>query len=87
MPFAIRLMIPLQNTPDIPNFLLSKANFPKQFMRLCIYVLSYQLSYILSYLFQFAALHKSLLYPALVHMLYDEYSEDMTGEYSSAKYQ
>ena len=56
-------------------------------MRLCIYLLLYQLSYVLSYLFHFLSLHKSLVYPAFVYILYDECSEDMTGEYSSAKYQ
>ena len=56
-------------------------------MRLCVYVLSYQLSYVLSYLFYFLSLHKSLVYPAFVYILYDECSEDMTGEYSSAKCQ
>ena len=56
-------------------------------MRLCIYVLSYQLSYVLSYLFHFLSLYKSLVYPAFVYIFYDECSEDVTGEYSSAKYQ
>ena len=32
-------------------------------------------------------LHKSLVYPSSVYILYDEYSEDVTGEYSSVKYQ
>ena len=80
-------MIPSQNTPDTPNFWLAKPNFPLQFMRLCIYVLSYQLSYVLPYLFHFLSLYKSLVYPAFVYIFYDECSEDVTGEYSSAKYQ
>ena len=50
-------------------------------MRLCIYVLSYQL-YVLPYL-----LHLLLLvYPPFAYILYDECSEHVTGEYSSAKY-
>ena len=56
-------------------------------MRLCIYVLSYRLSYVLSYPFHFLSLHKSLVYPAFVYILYNECSEDMSGEYSSAKNQ
>ena len=56
-------------------------------MRLCIYVLSYQLSYILLYLLYLLSLHKSLVYPPFVDILYDECNEDMTGEYSSAKCQ
>ena len=56
-------------------------------MRLCIYLLSYQLSYVLPYLFHFLSLHKSLVYSAFEYILYDECSEDMTSEYSSAKYQ
>ena len=56
-------------------------------MRLCIYVLSNQLCFVLPYLFHFLSLHKPLVYPAFVYILYDECDEDMTGEYSSAKYQ
>ena len=56
-------------------------------MHLCIYVLSYQLSHVLPYLFHFLSLHKSLVYPDFMYILYDECSADMTGEYSSAKHQ
>ena len=69
------------------RFLVSKPSFPSQFMRLCIYVLSNQLSFVLSYLFHFLSLHKPLVYPTFVYILYDECDEDMKGEYSSAKYQ
>ena len=53
-------------------------------MRLCIYALLYQLSYIC-----LTSDHniKLLVYPPFVHILYDECSEDVTEEYSSAKYQ
>ena len=33
------------------------------------------------------SLHKLLVYPPFAYILYDTYSEDVTGEYSSAKYQ
>ena len=68
------------------KFLVSKPNFPLQFMCVWIYVLSYQLSYVLPQLFHFLSLHKPLVFPPFVSILYDECSEDMTGEYSSAKY-
>ena len=73
-----------QNTPDAPNFWLANQIFHNNCI--CIYVLSFWLSYVLSYLFHFLSLQKSLVYPAFVHILYNECSEDMTGEYSSAKY-
>ena len=41
----------------------------------------------LLYLLSFISLHKSLFYPPFVYILYGECSEDVTGEYSSAKYQ
>ena len=40
-----------------------------------------------SYLLHFLSLHKSLVYPPFVYILYNEYSEDVTGEFSPAKYQ
>ena len=33
------------------------------------------------------SLHKLLVYPPFAYILYDTCSEDVTGEYSSAKYQ
>ena len=50
-------------------------------MHLCIIIAA------LLYLLHFLSLHKSLVYPPFVYILYDEYSEDVTREYSSAKYQ
>ena len=50
-------------------------------MHLCIIISA------LLYLLHFLSLHKSLVYPTFVYILYDECSEDVTGEYSSAKYQ
>ena len=41
----------------------------------------------LSYLLHFLSLHKSLVYPPSVYILYDECSENVTGESSSVKYQ
>ena len=38
------------------------------------------------YLLHFLSLRKSLVYPPFVYILYDECSENVTGEYSSAKY-
>ena len=53
------------------------------FMHLCIIISA------LLYLLHLVSLqlHKSLVYPSSVYILYDEYSEDVTGEYSSVKYQ
>ena len=51
------------------------------FMHLCIIITA------LLHLFHFLSLHKSLVYSPFVYILYDECSEDVTGEYSSAKYQ
>ena len=50
-------------------------------MHLCIIIPA------LLYLLHFLSLHKSLVYPPFVYILYDKYSEDVTREYSSAKYQ
>ena len=50
-------------------------------MHLCIIIS------ILLYLIHFLSLHKSLVYPPSVYILYEEFSEDVTGEYSSVKYQ
>ena len=50
-------------------------------MHLCIIMSA------LLYLIQFLPLHKSLVHPPSVCILYDECSEDATGEYSSVKYQ
>ena len=41
----------------------------------------------LLYLLHFLSLHKSLVYPPFVYILYDECTDDVTGEYSPAKYQ
>ena len=46
----------------------------------------YALAYLL-YLFHFVSLRKSLVYPPSVYILYDECSEDVSGEYNSVKYQ
>ena len=75
-----------QNTPDTPNFWLANQIFHNN---LCVYAFMYYhiSSYVLSYLFHFLSLYKSLVYPAFVYIFYDECSEDVTGEYSSAKYQ
>ena len=56
-------------------------------MHLCTYLLSYQLSYVLSYLLHFLLLHKLLVNSPFMYVLHDECSEDVTGEYSSVKYQ
>ena len=41
----------------------------------------------LLHLLHFLSLHKSLVYPPFVYILYDECSEDVTGEYRFTKYQ
>ena len=78
----------LQNTPDTPNFWLANKVF---YNNLCVYAFMYHhvssRMYVLSYLLHFLSLHKTVVYPPLVYILYDECSEDMTGECSSAKYQ
>ena len=51
------------------------------FMHLCIIATA------LLYLLHFLSLHKSLVYPPFVYILYDDCSEDLTEEYSSLKYQ
>ena len=38
------------------------------------------------YLLHLPSLHKSLVYSPFIYVLYNEYSADVQGEYSSAKY-
>ena len=76
--FAIRLMIPNCKTPDTPDFLLANKIFHNN---LCIILSA------LLYLLHFLSLQKSLVYPPFVYILHDKCSENVTGEYSSAKYQ
>ena len=51
------------------------------FMHLCIIITA------LLHLFHFLSLHKSLVYSPFVYILYDVCSEDVTGQFSSVKYQ
>ena len=53
-------------------------------MHLCIIISALLYIIISIYLL---SLHKSLVYPPFVDILYDECNEDMTGEYSSVKCQ
>ena len=46
----------------------------------------FSLSYQLSYICFRSALHKSLVYPPFIYILYDECSEDVRGKYVTAKY-
>ena len=46
----------------------------------------YHVSFLM-YLLDFLSLHRLLVYPPSVYILYDECSEYKTGEYSSVKYQ
>ena len=66
----------LQNTPD---FWLENKMFHNN---LCVFIIISALLYLLHLL----SLHKSLVYPAFIYILYDEFSKDGRGEYSSAKY-
>ena len=71
-----------QNTSDAPDFWLANKIFHNS---LCVYAfMHYHISLHLIYIL---SLHKSLVYPPFAYILYDEFSEDMIGEYSSAKYQ
>ena len=72
--------------PDAPNFWLANQIFLNN---LCVYAFMYYHISCLIYshiLFHFLSLHKSLVYPPFVYILYDECCEEMTGEYSSEKY-
>ena len=40
---------------------------------------------VLLYLLHLLSLHRSLVYPPSIHILYDEYGEDARGEHSFAK--
>ena len=68
----------MRNTPDTPDFWLGNKIFHNN---LCVFIV---ISTIL-YLIYLLSLHKSLVYPPFVYILYDECNEDMTGEYSSAR--
>ena len=50
---------------------------------LCVFIIISALLYLLHLL----SLHKLLVYPPFLYILHVECSEDVTGEYSSAKYQ
>ena len=77
--FCGRTIYPkLRNTPDTPDFWLGNKIFHNN---LCVFIV---ISTIL-YLIYLLSLHKSLVYPPFVYILYDECNEDMTGEYSSAR--
>ena len=80
----LRLIISNRKTHQIHRFPISKQNFILtiyMFMHLCIIISA------LFYLIHFLSMHKSLVYPPSVHILYDECNEDVTGKYSSAKFQ
>ena len=77
-------MIPNRKTHQINQISGQQTKFSitiYAFMYLCFIISA------LLYLLHFLLLHKSLVYPPSVHILYDECNEDVTGEYSSAKYQ
>ena len=65
-------MIPNRETPDVPDFWLSYKNFHNN---LCVFIIISALLYLRHLLW----LHKSLVYPPLVYILYDECSEDVIG--------
>ena len=69
-----------RNAPDIPDFWLANKIFHNN---LCIFIIISALLYLLL----LPSLHKSLVYPPFVDILNTECSEDVRGEYSSAKYQ
>ena len=68
---------------DTSDFPLANKIFHSN---LCVCALCIIISALL-YLIHFLSLHKSLIYSPSVYILYDEYSEDVIGEYSSLKYQ
>ena len=67
-----------KNKPDIPDFWL-----PNKILRLRLRICVSAFLHLINLL----SLHKSLVYPPFVYILYDECSEDVTGEYSSVKCQ
>ena len=69
-----------RNTSDTPDFWLANKIFHNN---LCVFIIISTLLYLLHLL----SLHKSLIYPPFVFILYDKCIEDVTGEYSSVKYQ
>ena len=73
-----------QNTLDIPDFSLTNKIFCNS---LCVFMHLCMITSALLYLLPFLSLHKSLVYPPFVYILYDQCSEDVTREHSSAKYQ
>ena len=82
--FAIRLMIPNHETLQIHQISGQQTKFSitiYSYMHLCIIISA------LLYQLLFLSMHKSLVYPPSVCIVYDECSEDVTGEYSSTKYQ
>ena len=68
-----------RKTPDAPDFWLENKMFHSNF---CVFIIISALLYLLHLL----SLHKLLLYLPFIYILYDECSEDVRGEYSSAKY-
>ena len=73
-------MTPNYKAPDTPDFWLANKIFRNNF---CVYALSYQRSYIC-----FTSFHyKNHWLIHFFYILYDECSEDVTGEYSSMKCQ
>ena len=50
--------------------------------KLCVSIIKSTLFYLLYLL----SLHKLVVYPRFIHVLYNEYSEDVRGEYSSPKH-
>ena len=67
-----------QNTPDTGAVWLENKRV-KQFLRFHYHIISVTL-------FQLLSLHKSLVHPPFICILYDECREDVKEEYSSAKY-
>ena len=68
-----------KNTQDTPDFWLENKIFANN-LRVFI------ITAVLLYLVHLLSLHKSLVYPTFMYILYDECSEDVRGECSSAKY-
>ena len=68
------------NTPDTPDSWSANKMFHNN---LCVFIIIPALLYLIPLL----SLHQLLVYPPFLYILHVECSEDVTGEYSSAKYQ
>ena len=79
--FAIRLFVPSRKTHQMHQIFGKKT---KCSITIYAFSLSYQLSDICSTCYYY--LHRSLVYPLFIQILYDECSRHVRGECSSAKY-